>query len=348
MRNAWRLPPFAPAFLGAVAIVVLALGGVSVFVVGTTGASAAGTRPAAKQFHRGAAPHVTLLFVTSATSGSLQPEAGSATTYALTLQGLDRNVVWFTDHPARKAGTVPVTGFVEDWAGYGFKADPPNAALVLDSVHPGHDTAVGALSSLSFDPVSDRLQAEFTVYSGQRLKKVGGDLADKARRAAGATLPASFTGASLFIDDAWNPIINAQYFPQQVTTVVAQTLIGSPGYPLSFSANNYVFGLVQGSLADSTFSGPVTFSAPSLSEVNLSDVTEVGPTSIHFNVVDFTDADLQGADLPNASFYPGANFDGADLQGATLGQVPGAITDADTTCTNGLPGPCTGSNLTSG
>ncbi len=115
-------------------------------------------------------PHETLLSVMSAGSGTLEPQGNSSTTYTLTLQALDRNVVWFTDHPDRKTGTLPATGFVQDWAGYGISADPPNTALVLDSVHPGRDTAVGALSSVRFDPAADRIQATFTVYRGQQLR----------------------------------------------------------------------------------------------------------------------------------------------------------------------------------
>jgi hypothetical protein len=295
--------------------------------------------------------HVTLLFVTSADSGTVAPVAGSPSTYSLTLQGLDRNVVWFTDHPARRAGTVPSGAFVQDWSGYGFAADPPNAALVLDAAHPGQDTAVGALSSPTFDPGTDTLRADFTVFTGQKLSQVTGDLADKARRATGATLPASFGGATLFIDDAWNANTTAVQFPQQ-TTDVAETLIGHG--PMTFSSPTgrplvLVYGGVEGSLAGSTFVGPMMITAPFMGGVNLSDVTESGNGPVVFSVIDLTGADLQGADLPHAQFRsPGVDFDGADLQGATLGYVNGPITDADTTCTNGLPGPCTGPGLTSG
>jgi Pentapeptide repeats (8 copies) len=353
VRKTGCVPLFASALRRVVWVAALVIGVLVATVVGTTSAFAASTRPSATHFHSGPTPHAELLFVTSAGSGSLQAKAGSATTYALTLDGLDRNVVWFTDHPARRAGTVQADAFVGDWSGYGFKADPPNAALVLDSAHPGHDTAVGALSSLTFDPESGRLQADFTVYRGQQLKGVHGALADKVRRATGAVLPASFGGATLFIDDAWEPIINAVRFPQQVTTQTAENLVGTPGNPVQFSSANgapvvYEFGSVQGSLAGSTFDGPLVFTTPSLAGVNLSDVTQVGTGSIFFTVTDFTDTDLQGADLPDATFLSGADFDGADLQGATLGQTPGAMTDADTTCTNGAPGPCNGPGLTSG
>jgi hypothetical protein len=87
---------------------------------GAAGLKTATAPPAVTRAHSLASLHVTLLFVTSAASGTVAPVAGSSSTYSLTLQGLDRNVVWFTDHPARKAGTVPTGAFVQDWSGYGF------------------------------------------------------------------------------------------------------------------------------------------------------------------------------------------------------------------------------------
>lgn len=42
-------------------------------------------------------------------------------------------LVWFTDRPARKAGTDTVGGLARDWARYGFAAVPPNAAVVTSA-----------------------------------------------------------------------------------------------------------------------------------------------------------------------------------------------------------------------
>ena len=63
------------------------------------------------------------LFVLSATSGSLQGDT-------LTLNGVP-NVVYFSDRPARRAGHMSLTNFVELWdkGVDSFKADPPNATL---------------------------------------------------------------------------------------------------------------------------------------------------------------------------------------------------------------------------
>ncbi len=65
------------------------------------------------------------LFVLSATSGSLKGDT-------LTLNGVP-NVIYFSDRPARKAGHMSVSKFVEMWnkQSDSFKADPPNATLSL-------------------------------------------------------------------------------------------------------------------------------------------------------------------------------------------------------------------------
>jgi len=63
------------------------------------------------------------LYVISGTSGSSEGDI-------LTLNGVP-NVIYFSDRPARKAGHMSLTKFVEMWDKEvdSFKADPPNATL---------------------------------------------------------------------------------------------------------------------------------------------------------------------------------------------------------------------------
>jgi len=63
------------------------------------------------------------LYVISGTSGSLDGDT-------LTLNGVP-NVVYFTDRPARKAGHMSLSEFIEMWnkGSDSFKSDPPNATL---------------------------------------------------------------------------------------------------------------------------------------------------------------------------------------------------------------------------
>ncbi|MEE9176076.1 MAG: hypothetical protein V3U19_07870 [Thermodesulfobacteriota bacterium] len=63
------------------------------------------------------------LFIISGTSGSLDGDK-------LTLNGVP-NGIYFSDRPARKAGHLSVSEFIEMWdkGVDSFKADPPNATL---------------------------------------------------------------------------------------------------------------------------------------------------------------------------------------------------------------------------
>ncbi len=63
------------------------------------------------------------LFVISGTSGSLKGDT-------LTLNGVP-NVLYFSDRPARKAGHMSLSEFIEMWnkGSDSYKADPPNATL---------------------------------------------------------------------------------------------------------------------------------------------------------------------------------------------------------------------------
>ena len=52
-------------------------------------------------------------------------------------------------------------------------------------------------------------------------------------------------------------------------------------------------------------------------------------------------ATLRGAALKGASFF-GADLRGTDLTGATDANLAGAVTNEQTTCPSGQPGPCAG------
>jgi hypothetical protein len=299
--------------------------------------------------------------VTSSTSGTLEPGSAASSTYRLTLRGLGARVGWFTDHPTREAGTEDTQGFVKSWSGYGFDTDPPNVALVLDSTGPGKDVAVGSLSAPSFDAGTDTLRADFTVFSGQRLAQVGGALADKARRARSAVLPDQFGDSSLFVDDATQQYIaansgrvptdtvgiNATVFPTVPSPMVDVLPGNGPDGSPAFTSGLWLYGTLQVPLANATFSGPVVIVAQSMAGIDMSGAHQVGATRIVFNVIDLSDADLVDVDLPNATFMTGVDLDGADLRGAVIGSVTNPVTDTDTTCTDGKPGPCDGPNLTS-
>jgi uncharacterized protein YjbI with pentapeptide repeats len=331
-------------------------------VAGRTSSSAASSRTSTSHGRgRPSVGRVSMLFVSSARSGRFVRVPGSADVYTLKLAGLDRDVVWFADRPARVAGTEPAAGFVAHWKAYGFETSPPNAALVLDAGLAGQDTVVGQLSAPSFDATSGIVTASFTVFSGQRLAGVGGSLADKAARARGAMLPQSFGAVSMFVDDAAEPAvggcplvaytncplqsyssaINATAFPATVT-VDWSNFSGDRFDGATFGNANFANAdMVGASFAGATFQ-EVVFAGADMENANLAGTDGV--------FVDFAGANLTGTNLSQAVFSRGtfadANLDGANLQGAQFGATSGgAITNGATICTDGSHGPCTGTNL---
>ena len=111
------------------------------------------------------------LFVISGTSGSLKGDT-------LTLNGVP-NVLYFSDRPARKAGHLSVSEFIEMWdkGVDSFKADPPNATLAVLKEDGAKDVVVELISVVH---KSDSVIFKVAVLEG--------------------TIPESFRTTSLFID----------------------------------------------------------------------------------------------------------------------------------------------------
>lgn len=91
--------------------------------------------------------------------------------------------------------------------------------------------------------------------------------------------------------------------------------------------------------------GPINFTGANLTDANLQFLPPGSP-------INFTDANLTGANLVGAVLQgdlTNANFTGANLTGALVAatSLTGVITTSSTTCTDGNPGPCSGSNLVS-
>ncbi len=72
---------------------------------------------------------ISLLYVLNAGRGTLMPQPGHPGRLTLTLTGLERRAVWFSDRPTRRSGTFPISGLATAWKGFGFASQPPNAAL---------------------------------------------------------------------------------------------------------------------------------------------------------------------------------------------------------------------------
>ena len=79
-----------------------------------------------------------LLFVFEGQRAQMAPVEGQAGTYTFTMpiRTAKQPVIWFTDRPARDAGTLSMRNFVGLWSAKGtntFATDPPNVAIVYTS-----------------------------------------------------------------------------------------------------------------------------------------------------------------------------------------------------------------------
>jgi hypothetical protein len=90
-----------------------------------------------------AAPQDELLFTQSAARATLTPTKCKCDgRYILTLHGVDKHTVWFSDRPNRHAGHMGTRNFAQAWSSFGFRADPPNAALsAIDATGTGAPTS---------------------------------------------------------------------------------------------------------------------------------------------------------------------------------------------------------------
>ena len=79
-----------------------------------------------------------VLFVFEGQTAQMAPVEGQSGTYTFTMpiRTAKQPVIWFTDRPARDAGTLSMRNFVGLWSEKGtdtFATDPPNVAIVYTS-----------------------------------------------------------------------------------------------------------------------------------------------------------------------------------------------------------------------
>ncbi len=143
--------------------------------------------------------------------GVLSAGGGTFADGTLTLTDVDPRGVWFTDRPARQAGTEGIDAFTKRFfAG----DDPPNAAVEVSS--PSENLAVVELSDPAYD--ADERKVTF----GAKLVPADESKTDRAVRIArhpgvaealtgqGGALPATFGATTVFIDDASAAPVNEQ------------------------------------------------------------------------------------------------------------------------------------------
>jgi hypothetical protein len=148
------------------------------------------------------------MFVQTARSGAWAPKAGEDGVYTLTLTGLPAQTVYFSDRPERIVGTQTTVDFLK---ALGFSADnPPNAALVTSNQ--GEDDVL--VIELFNAVYTEGEEGATLVYDARILDNYFDTrLGNVAKEQNDLTIPATFDGASLFIDDCADG--NAQCFDNQ-------------------------------------------------------------------------------------------------------------------------------------
>jgi hypothetical protein len=182
-----------PRLRTGLAIVLVAVG----ILLPTTAAGAA-TKGTGSPL--GLPPHSSLLFALDGTDGTIvhRPGASKDDRYTLTLRGLAGNTTWFSDRPRRDAGRLATDRFFGGWGQFGFRAVPPNAALVVSDRGHTHTMAL-ELKLRRYD--AGRHLARFDVRT---LGSLGGGLRH-LNAALEPHLPRSFHSPSLFIDNSRPP-----------------------------------------------------------------------------------------------------------------------------------------------
>ena len=247
---------------------------------------------------------ISILYSLSAGKGTLTPKRGKGVLYKLTLKQLDRNVVWFSDRPARCSGAFPNRVLAEAWGGFGFAADPPNAALVYsDKSGRVGRTVIVELSHPRF--AKGKLSFAARVLDPDSIKAP-----DLAAHAAGAERdPASgLVDATLFIDDT-TAFVNEGCVFQPATVCVNKTL----RVPFGFQ-----FDLYRADFSGSTFY-KVVFRNSEFQEANLRGavLTESELENDNFERSDLTGANLTRTFM-NEAHMTHANLTDADLSAAVV------------------------------
>ena len=274
---------------------------------------------------------VSLLFAQTAPRGTLRPAEGEGR-FTLTLRDVAPQVVWFTDRPARHTGHLPVRGFVNQWASFGFVEDPPNAALTLLGAHHTRDTVVLELDSPRYVKKIKGIR-----YSVLILDEASGNL-EHYEDHRDDSIPEEFRSPSLFIDD-----VAAQY----MNGCLIQAFTSCPGAHLEGITLDG--GELYGAVLPGAFLAGARLQRADLTRANLRGVDLQGAVLIDaiLRYVDLTDATLGGAYLGSAYLIDAtlvrANFTGADLSRADLdgSNISGAnfyhayLVDADLSNTTG-------------
>jgi hypothetical protein len=145
-------------------------------------------------------PQREYLFVQNARSGTFVPVAGRAGRYTLTLRGVDRHALYFSDRPSRETGVIPQEALIG--ALYRPDMPAPNAAITLSNGGEDADVVAVELTHPRYDAKRHTLR-----YDARRLRAPSSGLRHLDDR-LDRSLPRRFGAVSLFIDDGTSYVVS--------------------------------------------------------------------------------------------------------------------------------------------
>ncbi|MEX2256467.1 MAG: hypothetical protein WEC34_13590 [Acidimicrobiia bacterium] len=85
----------------------------------------------------------------------------------LTIAGIDPAALFFSDRPARNAGTILSSELFEGWDALDFEEDPPNAAIVMQEGPAGRRPTAVELGSPRYDAAAATVTLPLSALNGQ-------------------------------------------------------------------------------------------------------------------------------------------------------------------------------------
>lgn len=139
---------------------------------------------------------LSLLFMLDAEAGTLTHVDGVDYTLELTTAG--ERMIWFSDRPDRKAGSMGTDEFITVWPEFGFDEDPPNIGFTANGIADG----VSIVATMT-DPAYNTATAVFTANLEVLFASPNRALEDgEATVITAEELPTALTDVAMFIDDA--------------------------------------------------------------------------------------------------------------------------------------------------
>lgn len=133
---------------------------------------------------------IELLYVLEGLSGELRKDGEI---HQLTIQGVDAELIYFSDRPDRIAGEVAISDWLRDFP---FGPVAPNAAVVIENGAPEQNVIIVSLSKPRYDASTASIQFQVEIIPASR----SGDLLD-FNYDADEILPEYFGKVVIFIDD---------------------------------------------------------------------------------------------------------------------------------------------------